>query len=416
MKRSRFFIILAGIAAFIGIIIIQVGWLRKAAEEEQRKFSQTIQVALLEVANGIHRYYGYTTPHVNPVQKQSGDYYLVNMRNDFEAEVLELLLLNTFRAKGITAPFEYAIYDCETDDMLYGSYVEPGRQFPVQQPTIFPKVSNLVYYFAVRFPGYSGMIYRSLRGWIIVCAVMIVILCIYGYALYVIRQQERYALLQKDFINNMTHEFKTPLSSILIASGFLSRDARVQEDDKLKQYAQIITEQGKKLDQHLENLLHIARSDRFTLQLQPQQVTVAALLDNALQIIRLKYPQAHLQVDNRDGEMTVQADPFHFANILYNLLDNAAKYSSGKPDIRVELYRETGSPAIRITDHGAGISARSLKHIFDKFYRAPEHRQLAVSGFGLGLYYVKKVADLHRWKLTVKSTPGKGTEVNLLMN
>jgi two-component system phosphate regulon sensor histidine kinase PhoR len=416
MNRSRFFIILAGITAFIGIIIIQVGWLRQAAEEEQRKFSQTIQVALMEVANGINHYYGYTTPHVNPVQKQSEDYYLVNMRNDFEAEVLELLLVNTFRAKGISTPFEYAIYDCETDDMLYGSYVEPGRQAPAANNTLFPKVSNLVYYFAVRIPGHSGIIYHSLRGWIIVCAVMVVILCIYGYALYIIRQQQRYADLQKDFINNMTHEFKTPLSSILIASGFMAREPVIQENEKLQQYTRIITEQGKKLDQHLETLLHIARSDRYRMKLQLQPVAVTDILQNAVRIIRLKYPLAQLKLDNRIGEVTVQADPFHFANILYNLLDNAAKYSHGQPEIWMELFTESGKPVIRITDRGAGIAPKSLKHIFDKFYRAPEHRNMAVSGFGLGLYYVKKVAELHSWQLTASSTPGKGTAMTLRMN
>ena len=114
---------LAGLIAFIGIITIQVLWLKQAFDEEEKKFSQNIQVSLLEVANEINHYYGYTTPHANPVEKVSKDYYVVNMRNDFEAKVLELLLINKFKAKNISSNFEYAIYDCETDDMLYGSYI-----------------------------------------------------------------------------------------------------------------------------------------------------------------------------------------------------------------------------------------------------------------------------------------------------
>ena len=156
-----------------------------------------MQVSLLEVAGEINRYYGYTTPHANPVERLSDDYYVVNMRNDFQAKVLEMLWSINSRAKGINTNFEYAIYDCETDDMLYGSYVRINQKDPSNPSTYFPKVKNLVYYFAVRFPGKTGFIYQSLRGWIIVCAIMVVILrsismhCISSF------QQQRYARLQR---------------------------------------------------------------------------------------------------------------------------------------------------------------------------------------------------------------------------
>ena len=408
-------LILAGIAAFIGIIVIQVYWLRKAVEEEQRKFSQNIQVSLLEVANGINRYYGYTTPHANPVQKMSDDYYLVNMRNDFEAKVLELLLVNTFRSKGLNTSFEYAIYDCETDDMLYGSYVQMDKQEVAAPSTYFPKVSNLVYYFAVRIPGQQGFVYRSLRGWVMVCVVMVVILIIYGYALYVIYQQERYASLQKDFINNMTHEFKTPLSSILIAAENLSRNPGVQADEKLQQYTHLILDQGKKLDEHLVTLLNLARSDRHPLQLKPEETELPVLAETAVRLIRLKYPQAVILVENRLQQPIVKADPFHLSNVLYNFLDNAVKYSEGTAEVKLELLEASGHPVVRVQDKGTGIAPEHLKHIFDRFYRAPEHSNMAAAGFGLGLYYVKKIADLHGWKVNATSKPGAGTTFTLML-
>lgn len=416
MKINRIkIIVLAGLIAFIGIITIQVLWLKQAFDEEEKKFSQNIQVSLLEVANELNHYYGYTTPHVNPVEKLSKDYYVVNMRNDFEAKTLELLLINNFKAKAIKTNFEYAIYDCETDDMLYGSYVQFDKKEDAQPTTYFPKAKNLVYYFAVRFPDKNSFIYASLKGWIILCVAMIITLFIYLYAIYIILQQQKYASLQRDFINNMTHEFKTPLASILIASNFLSKNETIAGDNKLKQYSDIITGQGKKLDSHLEKILNVAKDDVNPLQLNKETVNVPDTITKAIDIINLKYPAAVITVVNNAGNSFIRADAFHFSNIIYNFLDNSVKYCDKTPEINIELQNEGVNLKLTVADNGIGISTRHLKHVFEKFYRAPESKKLAVNGFGLGLYYVKKICELHGWKLKAESEPGMGTVITLLM-
>lgn len=409
-------IVLAGIAAFIGVITIQVYWLKQAFDEEEKKFSQNIQVSLLEVANEINNYYGYTAPHVNPVSKISKDYYIVNMRNDFDAKVLELLLTNKFKAKAINTNFEYAIYDCETEDMLYGSYVTLDKKEAPKTSTYFPKAQNLVYYFAVRFPEKTSFIYNSLKGWIMLCIVMIITLFIYLYAIYIILQQQKYAALQKDFINNMTHEFKTPLASILIASNFLSKHEAIAKDEKLEQYSQIIIDQGKKLDSHLEKILNVAKNDNSPLLLNKEPVDIIEVVNKTIGIIRLKYPDAIITVENQLQQTVIQADAFHFANIIYNFLDNSIKYCDQQPKIRIRLYNLEKAIAMKITDNGIGISPKQLRHVFEKFYRAPESRKLAVNGFGLGLYYVKKICELHKWKLHAESTTGEGTVITLVMS
>jgi len=405
--------VLAGIAAFIGTIAIQLYWLRQAFDFEETKLSQNIQVSLLEVANEINHYYGYTEPHANPVQKVSKDYYIVNMRNDFDAKVLELLLVNKFKEKGINTDFEYGIYDCETDDMLYGSYVNHDKKDASPANTFLPKVQNLVYYFAVRFPNKNSFIYSTLKGWIILCIVMIVTLAIYLYAIYIILQQQKYANLQRDFINNMTHEFKTPLASILIASNFLSKHETIQADDKLEQYSRIIIDQGKKLDSHLEKILNIARHDKNPMLLNKEEVNVLDTVNKTVDIIRLKYPAANIALNNQLQHASIQADAFHFANIIYNFLDNAVKYCNREPEIKIDLLEDDKTITMQFKDNGIGISSKSLKHIFEKFYRAPESKQLAVNGFGLGLYYVKKICELHGWKIKANSTVGEGTIITL---
>ncbi len=416
MKVNRIkIIVLAGLIAFIGIIAIQVLWLKQAFDEEEKKFSQNIQVSLLEVANEMNRYYGYTTPHANPVEKLSKDYYVVNMRNDFDAKTLELLLINKFKAKAISTNFEYAIYDCETDDMLYGSYIRFDKKEDAEPSTYFPKAKNLVYYFAVRFPDKNSFIYKSLKGWMLLCAAMVITLFIYLYAIYIILQQQKYAALQRDFINNMTHEFKTPLASILIASNFLSKNDTICSDDKLKQYSNIIIEQGKKLDSHLEKILNVAKDDVNPLQLNKETVNVADTVNKSIDIIKLKYPAAVITVNNTAQQQTIQADAFHFANIIYNFLDNSIKYCDKTPSIHIDLKSEGHALLMKVADNGIGISAKNLKHVFEKFYRAPESKKLAVNGFGLGLYYVKKICELHGWKLKAESETGKGTVITLAM-
>ena len=409
-------IVAAGALAFVGIIAIQIYLLRQAFDYEEKKLSQNIQVSLLDVANEINSYYGYATPHINPIEKISKDYYIVNMRNDFDAKVLELLLTNKFKAKGINTNFEYAIYNCETDAMVYGSFVNLNKSVePKINSTYFPKAKNLVYYFAVRFPDKNNFIYASLKVWIILCFVMFVALFIYIYAIYIILQQQKFADLQKDFINNMTHEFKTPLASIIIASNFLSKQDAVIGNDKLHHYSQIIISQGKKLDAHLEKILNLAKNDSNPLLLNIEPVDILDIIKKNIDIIQLKYPEAVITIENKLQLPSIQADVFHFTNIIYNFLDNSIKYCDKNPSIIIELKNIDATTVMKIKDNGVGIEPKHLKHIFEKFYRAPQNKKIAVNGFGLGLYYVQKICQLHHWKLQAESVNGQGTVITLTM-
>lgn len=419
MKITRLkLVVVAGTVAFVGIIAMQIYLLRQAFDYEEKKFSQNIQVSLLEVATEINQYYGYLTPSVNPVEKISKDYYIVNMRNDFDAKVLELILTNKFKSKGITSNFEYAIYDCETDDMLYGSYVTINQSQASGKDTAayFPKASHLVYYFAVRFPEINSFIYKSLNTWLLLSLVMLIALGIYLYAIYIILQQQKFAGLQRDFINNMTHEFKTPLASILIASKFLSKHETITADEKLLQYSQIILDQGKKLDSHLEKILNVARDDNNPEALQLTSFDMVAAISNAIAIIQLKYPEAAIDFQHATSTVEIKADEFHFVNIVYNFLDNAIKYCDKKPVIKLTVEEQQQHIKMEIQDNGIGISPRHQKQVFEKFYRVPGKNAAAVNGFGLGLYYVQKICSLHHWKLQLTSQPGNGTTITVLIN
>ncbi|MCX6322634.1 MAG: HAMP domain-containing sensor histidine kinase [Sphingobacteriales bacterium] len=411
-------IVIAGTLAFIGIIAMQVYLLRQAFSYEEKKFSQNIQVSLLEVASEINAYYGYQNQASNPIEKKSADYYLVNLRNDFDAGVLEMILTSKFKSKGISTNFEYAIYDCETDAMMYGRYVHIGKTdtAAINKAAFFPKASHLVYYFAVRFPEFNSYIFSSLKTWILFSVIMLIALFIYLYAIYIILQQQKFANLQRDFINNMTHEFKTPLASMLIAANSILKSETLAADEKMKKYSQMIIDQGNKLNQHLEKILNIARSDSQPNVLEKSLIHPGPLIRQSIESVLMKYPEAIIDFEEETTGLEILADPFHFSNIIYNFLDNSVKYCEGQPRIQIRLFSTTQAIQIEISDNGIGIPLKHQKQVFEKFYRIPGTKRSAVTGFGLGLYYVQQVCKLHHWKLSVQSKPGNGTIIRVQIN
>jgi two-component system, OmpR family, phosphate regulon sensor histidine kinase PhoR len=395
-------IILLGLVAIIGILIAQLLWTRQAFTLEEKKFSQKAHIALLEVAKQLYAGTNNLLPSENPVQKISNDYYIVNVNNDFEPEVLEFYLKSEFAKATLNTDFEYAMYNCQSDEMVYGNYISKLDSKPRSANIYFPKHKNLVYYFAVRFPNESSFLFSSLKFWFILSGALLLILLVYSYSIFIILQQKRYSELQRDFINNMTHEFKTPLSSILIASNFLSNQKQIQTNEKLSNYTRIIIDQSKKLNSHIEKILTIAKADNAPLQLDKTVVNVSTQIQEVIDTILLKYPNCELSLEcNKD--FRIEADVFHFNNIVFNLLDNSVKYCAQTPKINVLVSNENQHLKLQFIDNGIGIPVGKIKDIFDKFYRIPNQKSNEVTGFGLGLYYVKKIIDLHHWKIAVEN-------------
>jgi two-component system phosphate regulon sensor histidine kinase PhoR len=272
-----------------------------------------------------------------------------------------------------------------------------------------------VYYFAIRFPNETGYLFSSLRFWFILSIALIIILLVYVYSIFTIIQQKKYSELQRDFINNMTHEFKTPLSSILIASNYLLKQEKINNDEKLEKYTQIIIDQSNKLNIHIEKILNIAKHDNSPAELNKIKLSVIPIIKNVIENIQLKYENTTITIETQVEDFWIIADEFHFINLVYNLLDNSIKYCDEKPIITIKLLQEQGLKKIEISDNGIGISTKELTIIFDKFYRSPNSKYSQVNGLGLGLYYIKKIADLHKWKILATNNNEKGITFTILI-
>jgi two-component system phosphate regulon sensor histidine kinase PhoR len=407
--------ILIGLIAIIGILVAQLLWTKEAFTIEEKKFSQKAHLALLEVAKKLYQGTNQELPGKNPVRKISNDYYIVNIDNDFEPEILEFYLISEFKKMNIITDFEYAMYNCQSDEMVYGNSISLSEKKQSKHSVHFPKHNNLVYYFAIRFPNETSFLFSSLKFWFVLSIALIVILLVYVYSIFTLLQQKKYSDLQRDFINNMTHEFKTPLSSILIASNYLIKQNPILQDEKLEKYTHIIIDQSNKLNQHIEKILTIAKSDNAPLVLNKNQLNVLPILESVIENIKLKHPETNIKIKTDLAAISIEADEFHFTNLVYNLLDNAIKYCENKPEISIAIAKMGKHLQLDFTDNGIGISSKNIPFVFDKFYRIPSKKSNEVTGFGLGLYYAKKVCDLHHWKITVKCNPEKGCTFSILI-
>lgn len=403
-------IITLGFIAIIGILIAQLLWTRQAYNLEDKKFNQTVNIALLEVVEKLSG--GKTSFTESPVENISNDYYVVNINNEVHPAVLEHYLRTEFTRFQINTDYTYALYNCHSDKMIYGKYISKEQENPKNKGITFPKHKNLVYYFSIRFPDKTSYLISSLRFWYLLTFALIVILLVYVYSIYTIIQQKKFSELQRDFINNMTHEFKTPLSSILLASEALTKHDTIQGNPKLQTYTSIITNQSYKLNNHIEKILNIARNDASGLSLKPQKIILLPLILEITSTIKQKNENITIQIEI-DNSASIIADEFHFTNIIYNILDNSIKYCETNPHIIISAYKDSKGLYLKCKDNGMGISAKNLPHIFDKFYRVNTKKNEEINGFGLGLFYVKKIVQQHNWKISVENNTDKGITLTL---
>jgi len=404
MKFSKLnSVILAGLIAIIGVIIMQLFLLNQAYTFEKKESEAKIFYALQDVVEKIHRDNNTLLPSTNHVRKVNDSYFIANVNDIFENNILEHYLKNEFAKVKLDLDFEYAIYNCATDEMVYGNYISADGKPKKKCENCFTKNSDLIYYFAVRFPKLQLSYFSSLQQYWLFTLVLFGVLIIYVYSVLLMLKQKHYTDLQRDFINNMTHEFKTPLSSILIASKYASSQDEITKNPKLSRYLNIIIEQSNKLNQHIEQILSLAKVESSQIQLQMEKINWLKTIELVEENIALKYPKkATISYENK--EITILADRFHFYNIIYNIIENAVKYANENPEITITWKESPKDYELQFLDNGQGIPEKDLPFIFDKFYRVSREDNKEIEGFGIGLSYVKKICQLHHWKATIANT------------
>ena len=409
-------IVFIGLIAIIGVLVMQLVMLGQAYAFEKKELGEKIHFALQDVVKKIYRDNQSEPPAASPIKKVAEDYYVVDVQDVFDAEVLEYYLKTEFQKVKLDMDYEYAMYDCSSDEMIYGEYVTMnGREISndkLQCENCFTKREGLVYYFAVRFPKLTHSYVNSLQQYWIYTGVLLLVLVIYVYSVLLLLKQKKYTELQKDFINNMTHEFKTPLSSILIASNYAVKQEAIETNPKLSKYLKIIIEQSNKLNQHVERILSVAKTESNIITLEKRPFNIVESLDLVKENALLKFEHASVKLVSGKPVYLVKADEFHFYNIAYNIVENAVKYGIAHPEVTISIKEDNGID-LRFSDNGPGIPQEHIDYVFDRFYRVPRENKKEVEGFGIGLFYVKKICELHGWKASIKNNAGAGMTVTL---
>ncbi|UII28111.1 HAMP domain-containing histidine kinase [Fulvivirga maritima] len=411
MRRTtiRLLVILAAIS-IIGIVVTQVYWFKQAFNTETERFDREVNTALYHVAQSFFKLSD-AEPANNPIKQLSTNYYVVMINNEIDAGLLEHLLRAEFEKRNITADFEYGIYDCTSDKMVYGSYVSMTPDRPVSSTSMLPKWENQNYYFGVQFPNKASFITDRMGIWIFSSTVLFTVVIFFAYALFVILKQKRLSEIQKDFINNMTHEFKTPISTIALSTDVLKDPNIVEQPERLRNYAMIIENENLRLKHQVERVLQMANLNKQEISLKSEVVNVHHIIEDTQKSMMLSLGEkggeiiCKLEADN--AEMI--GDKLHLTNVIFNLIDNAIKYCNTVPKVEIRTYNENGRLFIEVKDNGVGINKQHQSKIFDQFFRVPTGNIHDVKGFGLGLNYVKIVTRAHKGTIKVDSEPDQGS-------
>ncbi|MEX0966382.1 MAG: HAMP domain-containing sensor histidine kinase [Bacteroidia bacterium] len=439
-KYKIHFLIALAAASMIGLMVIQAMWIRTALEENRNKFEIHVNAALQRVAERlekrtiyeyVEKKWVFTEIHLPKKADQARLEMLQGIAIDLSRQgqeiderldyaKLEEYLQQEFENRDLQLNFETAIINDAKDSFLYLSSEATQANLARSEfraalfPTdIFADQSTML---VVSFPDQQIYLLKRVL-WMLLFSGLFILIIVYSFFWMVnnLLRQEKLSAMKTDFINNMTHELKTPISTISLATQALRDSELDRTQELLDRFTGIISSETKRLESQVERVLQIAKMEKG-------QVTMEKDWFDAREAITDVVESMQMLVEEKGGEMhykplteplSICADRMHFINVLGNLLDNAMKYTESKPVITVSAEPVNSGLQISVADNGIGMSQEQQRRVFEKFYRIPTGNLHNVKGFGLGLSYVKSIVDAHGGHVSLKSSPGKGSAFTL---
>lgn len=343
----------------------------------------------------------------------------VPLNKRIKTRVLDQLLQQELKNKGIAGAFSYQVQQAKSGLFLFKnvSFKDSLNNPQVYKTRLFPKeMIQESGWLLLRFPNKKQYILSNMT-WIMLLSggLLLILLGSFGYTLQLILRQKKVSEMKTDFINNMTHEFKTPVATIMLASEALKDDEIAQDEQRIKRLAGIIYDENVRLGNHIERVLHLARVDKEDFKLENKVLALNTLLAAVADSMSLQFQKqnATIHLDLQASRDTVFADELHLSNVVYNLIDNALKYTELTPEITLKSHNQGHEILVTVTDNGIGMSREQVHKIFDQFYRIPTGNLHNVKGFGLGLSYVNTIVRLLKGHIRVKSEKNKGSSFEI---
>ncbi|MBP8042872.1 MAG: HAMP domain-containing histidine kinase [Bacteroidales bacterium] len=422
-KRLIQFILIITTLSLMGIVLTQVLWVKRAIDLRTNEFNLMVQSKLSKIEKQLYDYREkYIRIEHGSICDAKNDSVLVNhWFHDGICTVLDTMMDNEFGHFKPKIEYDYALLDTVNDDLLCGNYtIEDISQISDSWHKI--SLSRLNdrnnYVVTIHFENEKHIILRKMFLWLIILSgiFLLIVVSSFTYVILSLLKQKKVSEMKNDFINNMTHELKTPISTISVASEMLMKPQVSENCEKTRKYANIIYDENMRLRNQVEQVLQMSVLDHNKLKLNPVMINVHKLIENSVDIFNMmvKEKGGLITTDLKATQTVIKADELHFINVFTNMLDNAVKYSIGAPAVKITTANRDQGISILIEDNGMGISAANQKNIFKKFYRVHTGDIHNVKGFGLGLYYVKSVMDAHGGAVNlVRSELNKGTVFEL---
>ena len=332
---------------------------------------------------------------------------------------LELLLRQELLLREIKIPFEFRVFDGnQVTDVGSENYLSVLNESQFKTPLFIRDDETHRYELRLAFPNLDRFIEESVYNTFLLSLLFtFIIIVVFAASLYQIIKQKKISDIKSDFINNMTHEFKTPIATIHLALDALKNKDVLKDSKKSFGYLDMIREENKRLHTHVENVLQISQLEKQELDLAKENIDPHKTIQNALDHVRLIIENRGGKLSQRFTPETIQLliSPVHMTNVWVNLLDNAIKYSNNQLVVDVETFLDEKEFVVKIKDKGIGMSATVRKRIFDKFYRESSGNVHNVKGHGLGLAYVKQIVNMHSGTISVSSTPNQGSTFTVFL-
>lgn len=421
MKRKAIrLVIILGAISIVGITVIQVFWVKRAFDLKETEFNHNVNIALKNVVESLCQYNGTDVPTASVVDQISSNYFTVKVNNMISPELLEYYLKAELGKRSLSFDFEYGIYDCADEQMVFGNHVSMTslESSPERiRKSEFPELTTNNYYFGVYFPLKEAQLISNMGIWTFSSLMLLVVLIFFTYTMFVILKQKRLSEVQRDFINNMTHEFKTPISTIAVSAEVLQQPGINEQPERLQNYAGIIQAENNRLKKQVERVLQMALLDKGKIDIKREEIDIHSILTDVIQTMDLNIKERNGKINclMKAAKSVVFADKLHMTNIFYNLLDNAIKYCQSIPEIEIVTHDLKSGIEIILKDNGIGIDSDQQKRVFHRFYRVSTGNLHNVKGFGLGLNYVKTMITAHHGQISLSSNLGKGSSFKIFL-
>lgn len=407
------------LASFLIILIIgvQLFWLNKVYSFEQKTFNTNVVKSIRGLYEDLDITDSSSANLQELIEHPEQHYFMFRIDRNISEDTIAYYLQREFNDFDVLTDAYISYYNNNEKKYQHEKYISAAAS-RFDSIDVDLQVYHRGYdYQLLYFPHRTKYVLSQMNFWFISSAVLFIVLIGLAVILFYFYRQKFLAEVQKDFVNNFTHEFKTPLAVMKISADVLLQDKITTQPERLKRYAAIIQTQTEHLQEQVERLLQIAATDRKELPIEKIHVPVKDIIDQAVAKVQPLIEDRHAQIEIKLPEETdyeLYADKAHLELAMVNLLENALKYSVN-PHVIISSGLEADHIFISVKDNGIGIEKKFQKNIFKKFYRVPTGDVHNVKGFGLGLDFVKRIIDAHNGSIKINSLPGIGTEFRLLL-